>query len=226
MSTIIHPSSTFFLHLVIFIIKSFTYPTPTPIGQERVMKSRIESEVRCDVVHPVLEISQKDIEFSYSWTKNEEPCVQKKEISMKNISLLALNFYLKTEVPFNLSCYEFSLPPGQSAEVTLDFDPLYLGNKMSHVLESSITVVYRSHPYREKIKLTADIMFPNLLFESQDIAFGCFLNETSRRILVHLENTSTIPASYYWIFEEPSLPLGTYVLTDLRTFSHRLHRTS
>ena len=177
------------------------------------MKSRIESEVRCDVVHPVLEISQKEIEFSYIWTQNEEPCLQKKEINMKNISLLALNFYLKTEVPFNLSCYEFSLLPGQSAEVTLDFDPLYLGNKVSHVLEGFITVVYRSHPYREKIKVTADIMFPNLSFESQDIAFGCFLNETSKRVLVNLKNTSTIPASYYWVFEEPSLPLGMFLLT-------------
>ena len=177
------------------------------------MKSRIQSEIRCDVVHPLLEISQKEIEFSYIWTKNEEPHVQKKEIHLKNISLLALNFYLKTEVPFNLSCYEFSLLPGQSAEVTLDFDPLYQGNKMSHVLEGFITVVYRSHPYREKIKLTADIMFPNLFLESQDIAFGCFLNETTKRILVNIKNTSTIPTAYYWVFEEPTLPLGTYVHT-------------
>lgn len=184
-------------------IPNFNY-----IGQERVMKSRIKSEVRCDIVQPLLEISQKEIEFSYIWLKNEEPAVQKKEIYLKNISLLALNFYLKTEVPFNLSCYEFSLRPGQSAEVTLDFDPSYQGSRMSHVLEGSITVMYRSHPYRENIKLKANIMFPNLFFESQDVAFGCVMNDTKKKVLINIKNTSTVPASYYWVFEEPSVPLG------------------
>ena len=49
------------------------------------MKSRIKSEIRCDIVQPLLKISQKEIEFSYIWTKNEEPTVQKKEIEFSYI---------------------------------------------------------------------------------------------------------------------------------------------
>ena len=172
------------------------------------MRPVIESEVRCEVVNPLLEISEKEIQFKYTWEENVQPYVQKKEITLKNVSSLTLSFYLKTEMPFNLNGYEFTLQPNESAEVIIDFDPMYEDRRTSHTIEKALTVVYRSHPTREKVKINAFIAFPNLLFESQDINFGCFLNETSKRINVRVTNTSSIPASYEWVFSLPSEQSG------------------
>lgn len=172
------------------------------------MRPVIESEVRCEVVNPLLEISEKEIQFKYTWEENVQPYVQKKEITLKNMSSLTLSFYLKTEMPFNLNGYEFTLQPNESAEVVIDFDPMYEDRRTSHTIEKALTVVYRSHPTREKVKINAFIAFPNLSFESQDINFGCFLNETSKRINVRVANTSSIPASYEWVFSLPSEQSG------------------
>jgi hydrocephalus-inducing protein len=176
------------------------------------MRAIIESEVRCEVVNPLLEISENEINFTYVWVRNEQPSVLKKEITLRNISTIALNFYLKTETPFNLSCYDFSLQPGQAGNVTVDFDPLYQDSRTSHTLDRFLTIVYRSHPTREKIRVVSEVVFPNLAFESQEIDFGCFLNDTSKRICVRITNTSSVPAEYEWVFSEPADALGKNIL--------------
>jgi hydrocephalus-inducing protein len=183
------------------------------------MRAIIESEVRCEVVNPLIEISEKEINFTYVWVRNEQPSVLKKEITLRNISTIALNFYLKTETPFNLSCYDFSLQPGQAGNVTVDFDPLYQDSRTSHTLDRFLTIVYRSHPTREKIRVVSEVVFPNLAFESQEIDFGCFLNDTSKRICVRITNTSSVPAEYEWVFSEPADALGKNIL---RLFSYFL----
>ena len=167
------------------------------------MKPIIESVVLCEVVNPLLEISDRNINFEYIWMENEQPFVQKKSLILKNVSTLQLNFILKTEIPFNLSGYDFSLEPNENVEIFVEFDPLYQETKQSHIVDKYLTIVYKSHPHREKIKLHSDIIFPNLDFESQEINFGCFMNETSKRINIKMTNTSSVPAAYQWIFTEP-----------------------
>ena len=178
------------------------------LGKERAGKPIFESEVRCEVINPLLEISERILNFEYIWVENEQSYVQKKEIILTNISTLSLNFTLKTEIPFNLNGYEYGLKAGQSVEVIVDFDPLYQDTKQSHMIDKFLTIIYNSHPHREKIKLHADILFPNLEFESNEINFGCFMNDTSKKISIKVTNTSLVPAAYQWIFTEPVDPPG------------------
>jgi hydrocephalus-inducing protein len=172
------------------------------IGKERLMKPIIETEVRCEVVNPLLEISEREINFQYLWEENQEPIVQRKDIQLKNISALTLNFILKVEVPFNLSEVDFSLQPGETAEVTVEFDPMYQDTKASTIVDKFMMVTYRGHPQKDQIKVHGEIVFPNLKFESTDINFGCVLNDTSKHINIKITNTSSVQVTYEWIFVE------------------------
>ena len=190
------------------------------IGKERTVRPVIESEVRCDVINPLLGISQKSLNFEYIWVENEQSYIQKQEIILTNISSLSLNFTLKTEMPFNLNGFEYELKAGENVNIIVEFDPSYQDTKQSHVLDKYLTILYHAHPHREKIKLHADIIFPNLEFESKEINFGCFMNDTHKKINIKVTNISLVPAAYQWIFTEPVDPPGKRNLS--LSFDHLL----
>ena len=44
-------------------------------------------------------------------------------LTLRNVSLLPLDFVLRTSLPFSLSGYEFHLEPAESATLEVYFDP-------------------------------------------------------------------------------------------------------
>jgi hypothetical protein len=88
-----------YIHILIYTFKKhvFIYMY-LYTGKERLMKPIIETEVRCEVVNPLLEIIDREVDFQYIWEENQEPSVQRKDIKLKNVSALMLNFILKVEV--------------------------------------------------------------------------------------------------------------------------------
>ena len=172
------------------------------VGKDRVMKPIIECAVKCEVVNPLLEFSSNEMDFIYRWERGVEPITQQRELVLKNATAVPLNFVMKTEVPFNLSSFECSLQPGESTDVTVDFDPLYKDNKMSHLVDIALSINYRGHPQKDHIQLTGDIIFPNLEFDIKTINFGCILNDTRKTIRFKVTNTSKAIATYDWCFLE------------------------
>eukprot|EP00606_Chrysophyceae_sp_TOSAG23-5_P001379 GSChrysophyteH2.ASY1.ANO1.1161.1 assembled CDS len=172
------------------------------VGKDRVMKPIIECAVKCEVVNPLLEFSSNEMDFIYRWERGVEPITQQRELVLKNATAVPLNFMMKTEVPFNLSSFECSLQPGESTDVTVDFDPLYKDNKMSHLVDIALSINYRGHPQKDHIQLTGDIIFPNLEFDIKTINFGCILNDTRKTIRFKVTNTSKAIATYDWCFLE------------------------
>eukprot|EP00606_Chrysophyceae_sp_TOSAG23-5_P000584 GSChrysophyteH2.ASY1.ANO1.693.1 assembled CDS len=172
------------------------------VGKERVMKPIIECTVKSEVVNPLLEFSVNEMDFIYKWQRGIEPTIQQRELVLKNASAVPLSCLLKTEVPFNLSSFECILQPGESTDVVVDFDPLYKDNKQSHLIENNLSIQYRGHPQRDHVRLTGDIIFPNLEFETKNINFGCILNDTRKTIRFKVTNTSKVITRYDWCFLE------------------------
>lgn len=172
------------------------------VGKERYMRPIIQSEVRCEVVNPLLEFSAPVLDFEYIWEKGVEPEIRKRSLVLKNISALPLTFLLKTEIPFNLSTWDMTLFPDQEAEVIVEFDPVYRDDKQSHIVEKTLVVTYRGHPQKDCIALRGEVVFPNLKFDMNAIQFGCILNDTSKTLKLRVSNCCRIDAHYEWIFLE------------------------
>jgi hydrocephalus-inducing protein len=98
------------------------------------------------------------------------------------------------------------LAPGQKVEVVVEFDPVYRDDRMSHVVDKQLTIIYRGHPQKDSIPLRAEVIFPNLVFDHSVINFGCVLNDTSKTLKVKATNSCKIDVNYEWIFVESSAP--------------------
>jgi len=125
---------------------------------------------------------------------------------LTNKTAVTLSFILKTETPFNLSLWEYTLNPEETLVLTVDFDPLYRDDLVSCVLEKPILIQYRGHAQRDSVKLVGEIIFPNIKFETMNVNFGSILNDTEKRIKVKLTNSSKVVAAYQWVFMENEVP--------------------
>jgi len=172
------------------------------VGKERAFKQIAQTEIRCDIINPLLEFSDPQVYFCHRYEKGHEPETQKRDITLKNTSALTLTFVLKVEIPFNLNSWEHTLAPGQVAEITIEFDPMYRDDKTSHTVEKQLTIAYRGHPQKDIIPLVGEIIYPNLKFETQNIAFGSILNDTTKTIKVNTTNWSQVVVEYEWSFFE------------------------
>jgi len=184
-----------------------TFLLESKVGKETKFRPVLESTTVAQVVNPFLEISPREMSFEYVWEDGVDATVQKKKIMLTNVSALHLHFTLKTEAPFNLSDYEYSLAPGDIGEVIVEFDPLYCDDKCTHVVDKTIEIVYRRHPHREHVKLTGDIAFPNISFETMDVNFGCILNDTTKRVQIRLHNPTKVPSIFEWVWDAPVEPM-------------------
>lgn len=172
------------------------------VGKERAFKQIAQTEIRCDIINPLLEFSDPQVYFCHRYEKGLEPEIQKRDITLKNTSALTLTFVLKVEIPFNLNSWEHTLAPGQVAEVTIEFDPMYRDDKTSHTVEKQLIIAYRGHPQKDIIPLVGEIIYPNLKFETQNITFGSILNDTTKTIKVNTTNWSQVIVEYEWSFFE------------------------
>eukprot|EP01032_Pedospumella_encystans_P008479 gene8479-10061_t len=176
------------------------------VGKDRYMKQIIQTDVRCNIVNPLLEFSSNDLSYLYTWERDVHPAVQKRDLTLTNTSSITLSFSMKTEIPFNLNSWEATLAPGQHIDIEVEFDPVYKDDKISHVVEKALTIVYRGHPQKDSIPLRAEVIFPNLVFDHSVINFGCVLNDTAKTLKVKAANSCKIDVNYEWIFLENAAP--------------------
>jgi hypothetical protein len=181
---------------------SETFILESKVGKDRYMKQIMETEVKCEVVNPLLEFSTNEVSFMHVWEKGVDAQIHKADLVLTNASSITLTFVLKTEIPFNLNTYEHTLEPGQKLDLIVEFDPLYRDDRQSHVIEKALQINYRGHPQKDSIKLLGEVVFPNLKFDLTSINFGCILNDTSKIIKLKASNSCKIDVKYEWIFLE------------------------
>lgn len=63
-----------------------------------------------------------------------------------------------------------------------------------------LIIHYEGCPKQERVKLHAEIHFPNLHFSLTTVDFGCVLNDTKSEREISITNNSSLPVSYCWDF--------------------------
>lgn len=177
-----------------------TFVLESRVGSERSFEPVAKTQVRGEIIDPLIEFSLRDIVFEYSWVRDEKLTVLQKDLTLTNQGALPLSFILKTSVPFNLDFYEHFLQPGEQVSIILEFDPYYRDDRLSHEVEKGLTVVYKGHPQKDHLSLKGSIVFPNLKFDESVVQFGCILNDTEKRYKTRVTNCSQIDAAYEWTF--------------------------
>lgn len=65
--------------------------------------------------------------------------------------------------------------------------------------------MHTDHPHRETIDLVGEVCFPNIKLEQAIVNFGAILNETSKKMVITMSNTSEMALDYEWTFLEDEI---------------------
>lgn len=134
------------------------------------------------------------------------------------MSAFKLDFAAKSASPsFSIDQTDFTLPAGQSATVNVHFQPESKNDRVSGKITHPLVISYRDHPQRETIDLVGELSFPNLVFSTQTVDFGCILNNTVKRITVIAKNEGSLTVYYSWKFfaKDNSDPADIYNVFDI-----------
>eukprot|EP01062_Namystynia_karyoxenos_P075960 TRINITY_DN7388_c0_g1_i1.p1 TRINITY_DN7388_c0_g1~~TRINITY_DN7388_c0_g1_i1.p1 ORF type:complete len:3850 (+),score=1433.28 TRINITY_DN7388_c0_g1_i1:116-11551(+) len=127
-------------------------------------------------VVPLLEPSDKSLQFAYSWEPGHkddgEHMQQSRPLTLRNVSPLTLEFSLKAGAPFTIDKTDYVLKEHESCTVYVEFDAGYRKDRVSHKLKTKLSIAYKEHPQRESIDLIADVHFPNVSLEHAPAAAG------------------------------------------------------
>ncbi|KAF3689156.1 Hydrocephalus-inducing protein Hy-3 [Channa argus] len=110
-----------------------------------------------------------------------------------NISSKHLNFYIEKSI---------ILGDERQTELWICFNPSYIQDRVSRIVDEVLEVHYQGHPQQDIVKLHAEVYFPNLHFSSTVVDFGCVLNSTENHREITITNCSPLPVSYHWDFLE------------------------
>ena len=167
---------------------------------------------------PLLQYSANSLQFAYTYNPDEHHTgfISSKPLTMKNVSPLDLVFSIKilkatgsigtTEYfPFTVDQSDFSLKRGESAAVTVCFDAAYRGDRVSHKTAAKIIVSFANHGQKDTVNLVGEVTYPNLTMDMQSVDFGCILNDTEQRRILTISNSSSVPATYTWVFEDDNV---------------------
>jgi hypothetical protein len=124
----------------------------------------------------------------------------------RNVSKLPLHFTIKATHPFAVVPASLGLQPGESAAVSVGFDPNYRGDQTSHTVKQRCLISYPDNPQKDWLDLTGIIEFPNLVFDTQNIDFGCVLMDSMKRTTVQVTNPGTRPVCFSWSWLKQAPP--------------------
>ncbi|XP_053355859.1 hydrocephalus-inducing protein-like [Clarias gariepinus] len=180
------------------------------VGKQNGKEHIMTVDITCQFIAPVLNIYPQQLNFCVEKVPDMPLVPLYEKLHLKNVSKLALSLELTLAEPFGLCdhmgddslTFTKSLVMGVGAEVELwvCFDPMYQLDLVSRVAEKVLEVSYSGHPQRDTVALRGEVHFPNLLFSSHVLNFGCILNCTEAQQQLIMTNTSPLPVIYRWAF--------------------------
>ena len=84
--------------------------------------------------------------------------------------------------------------------VRVDFDPAFKTDRKSGELEGKLTISHLDHPHKDVIDLIGSVNFPNILLDTNVVNFGSILNDTTKKMVLSMKNTSEMKLDYDWTF--------------------------
>lgn len=172
------------------------------VGNERKDKIIYECQLKGQFIEPFLQFSENLLHFKYVWEKGIQIEPLSKNLEITCVSLLPTNFLLKCSPPFNISRERFSLEPGQSESLRVDFDPGHKYDRISGKALQKLQIIHQDHPQKDNIELIGEVCFPNVKLEATVVDFGCILNDTTKKIYMKMTNNSILDVNYDWAFVE------------------------
>ncbi|XP_046889403.1 hydrocephalus-inducing protein homolog [Hypomesus transpacificus] len=175
-------------------------------GTERILAV----DVTCSFVAPVVHISSQQLNFYLEKAPGVSLAPQYQKLILRNVSSLPLSLELSLAKPFGLCGWQNDSNPVTSkslvmgvnmqAELWVRFEPSYREDRVSRVAEEELRVQYREHPRQDSVGLRGEVHFPNLLFSSTGLDFGCVLNHTESQRQLTMTNSSPLAVAYRWAF--------------------------
>eukprot|EP00727_Mastigamoeba_balamuthi_P008832 m51a1_g4571 putative hydrocephalus-inducing protein homolog (4443) ;mRNA; f:139753-155829 len=164
------------------------------------------SEVRARFADPLLGINPSSLHFMWQYAPGPAPVPPAQTVALTNMSGYPLGFSLQCPQPFQVNSRktaEVKLGVGETATVTVSFDPHWRGDRLSTTQESRMLVTYRDRPQRDSVELCGEVHYPNLTFDppGQTVAFGAIANGKDKVRQITLSNTSAVEVRYYWAFD-------------------------
>ncbi|XP_072277434.1 hydrocephalus-inducing protein homolog [Pyxicephalus adspersus] len=179
------------------------------IGKQSGKQKIMTVDVICEFIAPLLDLSTKKLHF-YVEKQPEDELIKKYEsVTLKNISSLPLTIFVSVSPPFSISCsdthhYDIQIPlhlqSGEEKDLIIRFDPTYIMDLQSRVVEDVLSIRFAEHPHTDSVSLQAEVHFPNLYFPANQIHFGCILNDTEITRELEVTNCSPLPVQYRWSF--------------------------
>ncbi|XP_073515931.1 hydrocephalus-inducing protein homolog isoform X2 [Phyllobates terribilis] len=180
------------------------------IGKQSGKEKILVADVICEFIAPVLHLSKQRLHFYVEKPPEEELKEKYESVILRNVSSLPVTIRLSLKPPFSL-CHSgavqeedeespLRLDTNEEVELTIRFDPTFIDDLQSRVVEEVVSICYAEHPHTEHVALQAEVHFPNLHFPHTHIHFGCILNDTEMTRELEVTNVSPLPVQYRWAF--------------------------
>ncbi len=182
-----------------------TWKLNVSVGNDRNETCIVTTVLEGTFINPSVSFSQDKLFFKYSWAKNVPLMPISKTLDITCNSELPTRFLLKYAPPFSINKEEFSLLPGKSASVRIEFDPGLKIDKISDRIPSKLMIEHIDHTYRQQVDLIGELCFPNIKLSSEMVYFGSILSETSKKQYLTMKNISEMAINYEWSFLEEEL---------------------
>lgn len=130
-------------------------------------------------------------------------------MTISNVSSLDLTAHISTNTPFSLVEHDtgslvkellMSLKTGESLHLGINYNTLFKKDLHNEVSNGLLTICYSEHQHNDLINLKGEIFFPNIHLETNNINFGCILNNTEVTQIVKMTNIGPLPVNYKWKF--------------------------
>jgi adenylate kinase family enzyme len=180
------------------------------IDKDPARKVVVEMTVVANFINPLLDMIPPLLKFVSAHTRDEDFELLSQNLTLRNTSPLPLHLSFKCPIPYSVEPNEVDhrLNHGESVTVTVNYDPKYNTNRVSCKEHAKLWITYSEHPQRDLVELFSEITFPNLIFTTNSISFGCIPNDTEQKKTFQMTNCSSLPVEYAWSFLEGSIRVG------------------
>ncbi|KAJ3023439.1 hypothetical protein HKX48_003133 [Thoreauomyces humboldtii] len=152
-------------------------------------------------INPLMKMKSATLQFFAAHETDDEYVQLFEELQLKNTSTLPLQISFKSPSAYTVTprVFEEPLEPGDTATVTVAYDPPYYRDRITKKEHATLVVSYAEHPQKDVVQIYSEVTFPNLSFKT---SYGCSANNTNRKTVFGISNNSPLPVYNLWYFQD------------------------
>ncbi|GAA47251.1 hydrocephalus-inducing protein homolog, partial [Clonorchis sinensis] len=177
------------------------------IGRKGVKTLVKTVDVSVEFIAPLVHLSHQQLNYRVVKEPYDTLKTQLQTLNIKNDSGIPLTCRLEVSEPFYLvvdgawiSNQVLPLDANEMSDIQVLFDPTYKDDLHSRSIEKLLQITFAEHPSMNAVQLFGEVLFPNLIFDTEAVRFGYILNHTEITRHVLMTNPSPLPVRYRWTF--------------------------